>query len=112
MLVHRGALSSLQVVFFVFISTIAICGESSLSYAQSRSHSQWFFGLGCALSWSEDNQVTLGTNPRINTLEGVATFSHPTTGELILYTDGINAWNAQDAQINTGPLGGDPSASQ
>ena len=92
------------------IASISITPQDGA--AQSRSHSNWIFGTGCSLSWNADNQISTGINPVINTYEGVATFSDPVTGQLLLYTDGRTAWNRQNQIISANNLGGDPSAAQ
>ena len=74
------------------IASISITPQDGA--AQSRSHSNWIFGTGCSLSWNADNQISTGINPVINTYEGVATFSDPVTGQLLLYTDGVSGATA------------------
>ncbi len=74
-------------------------------------HNTWIFGTGCAITWDADGNATASTNPVINTAEGVATWSDTDTGELVLFTDGITAWNKDNTVIATG-LGGNPSAAQ
>ncbi len=93
-------------------STMLVVALSTAAYAQSRSHSNWIFGRRCAISWDEDGELTTGTNPVIDTAEGVATYSDPVTGELILYTDGMTAWNASHSVVSSGHLGGHRSAAQ
>ena len=91
--------------------------HAQLSRSPSLSHKNWIFGDGCSLTWVENNRGrfiprTQAHNSDIDTPEGVATFSSPSTGDLILYSDGDQAWVAENSYISADPLGGDPSASQ
>ena len=91
--------------------------HAQLSRSPSLSHKNWIFGDGCSLTWVKNNLGEFiprieAHNSDIDTTEGVATFSSPSTGDLILYSDGDQAWVAENSYISADPLGGDPSASQ
>ena len=78
--------------------------------AQSRHFTNWIFGTNCHFSWGAKNKLTLSKPPAsFNTGEGCATYSDPLTGKLLLYTDGMTAWNAKGTKISTGHLGGHSS---
>ena len=72
----------------------------------------WIFGNGCTLSWDERRNLTVGhRQPFGFPLGGGASWSDPFTGQWLLYTDGISAWNAQTGSLVTGAggtLGGTP----
>ncbi len=85
------------------------CGGAARCTPRSRHFDNWVFGDSCRLSWDGDLTVSPSGGATINTTEGVATFSDPQTGELLLYTDGIRAYNGAGAIISTSNLGGNPS---
>ena len=83
---------------------------SSAAGAQSRHFSNWIFGTNCHFSWDASNKLTMSKPPAsFNTGEGCATYSDPLTGKLMLYTDGMSAWNAKGTKISTSHLGGHSS---
>ena len=102
----------LRISVLFFSAAVGLLLSAQVASAQSPVHSNWVFGGHCSLSWDGQGQRTAGTNPVINTVEGVATYRDPQSGQLILFTDGITAWNGNDAVVSTGPLGGHPSAAQ
>ena len=78
--------------------------------AQSRHFSNWIFGTNCHFSWDAKNKLTMGKPPAsFSTGEGCATYSDPLTGALLLYTDGMSAWNPKGTKISSGHLGGHSS---
>ena len=84
-----------------------------IGVAQSLHSANWVFGTRCRVSWNPldtSARPSVGTNVNIAAGEGVATFSDPLTGAMLLYTDGITAWNGADARISTAALGGNPSS--
>jgi hypothetical protein len=81
--------------------------------AQSLHSANWVFGTRCRVNWNPADTTarpTASLNPNIAAGEGVATFSDPLTGGMLLYTDGITAWNGADARVSTAALGGNPSS--
>ncbi|MGK0189473.1 MAG: hypothetical protein ACI9R3_005290, partial [Verrucomicrobiales bacterium] len=75
----------------------------------------WVFGNGCTLSWDERRNLTVGGgNPFGFPLGGGGTWSDPDTGQWLVYSDGVSAWNAQTGAKLTGAdgtLGGSSSDS-
>ncbi len=98
-------------VKWVFAFALAVA--PSWAAAQSLHSANWVFGTRCRVSWNPADlraRPTPSLNPNIAAGEGVATFSDPLTGSLLLYTDGITAWNGADTRISTSALGGNPSS--
>jgi gliding motility-associated-like protein len=95
------------------ILILLLCTFVQNIFAQN-SGNTWYFGQNAGLNF---NTVppTIITNGALNTNEGCASYSSPTTGLIKLYTDGITVWdknnNAMPASITT-PLFGDPSSTQ
>ena len=115
----RFIFASSIILGWVFGSVIALNSADAQSpRIVSLSHKNWIFGrFGCSLTWVEDasGAFTPSIQPRdnnVDTREGVATLSSADTGELLLYSDGDDAWIADGSSINSEPLGGNPSASQ
>jgi MYXO-CTERM domain-containing protein len=99
--------------FWKWVLAASALAVPGLGLAQSLHSANWVFGTRCRVSWnpmSTTARPTPGTNPNIAAGEGVATFSDPLTGRMLLYTDGITAWNGSDVRISTSPLGGNPSS--
>ena len=93
--------------------TVALALAPTWAAAQSLHSANWVFGTRCRVSWNPADlraRPTPSLNPNIAAGEGVATFSDPLTGSLLLYTDGITAWNGADARISSSALGGNPSS--
>ncbi len=92
-------------LYLLFIS-IFITGTCFSQVANS----VWNFGSGCRVDFSPG--VPVSGFSYLQTNEGSASISDE-AGHLLLYTDGITIWGADDAQIEgSGNLGGDPSSSQ
>lgn len=74
------------------------------------------FGSRCLIQWNPQTgaPVTGLVQPSINQFEGVASYSDPITGRLLLYTDGIKVWNGAGGPVAIRPtgttLGGNASA--
>ncbi|HHL31065.1 MAG TPA: hypothetical protein ENJ41_00675, partial [Oceanospirillales bacterium] len=79
-------------------------------FAQSQNHDNvWIFGTNGGYDW---NTNTVISNSAINTSEGCASISDA-SGNLIFYTDGINAWNSNHVLVTTGfNMTGNPSSTQ
>ena len=69
----------------------------------------WIFGFGGGYDW---NNMQIITNSQMASYEGCASISDA-GGNLIFYTDGINAWDANHNLVTTGfDMMGDPSSTQ
>ena len=85
--------------------------SQSVAFAQ-REYNIWHFGLGAGIDFNSGSPVVIN-NGKTNTREGVATFSDPTTGKLLFYTDGSTVWDASHTVMpNGGGLRGDGSSTQ
>jgi hypothetical protein len=71
----------------------------------------WIFGRHCGLSFATTPpSVIFSPFPAIDTYEGCASISD-SSGNLLLYTDGLNVWDSSGTVRYTGLLG-DPSSTQ
>lgn len=69
----------------------------------------WIFGFGGGYDWTNNSTVT---NSSIASYEGCASISDA-AGNLIFYSDGINAWDASHNLVTTGfDMFGHPSSTQ
>ena len=85
--------------------------SQSVVFAQ-REYNIWHFGLGAGIDFNSGSPVVINGG-KINTREGVATFSDPTTGKLLFYTDGSTVWDASHKIMPNGSgLRGDGSSTQ
>ena len=74
--------------------------------------SNWYFGNGAGMRFTNDGQVVALEESKLNTFEGCATISD-TSGNLLFYTDGITVYNSQHRVMSNGSgLYGDPSSTQ
>lgn len=71
----------------------------------------WVFGNGGGVNFTNGVPSIQTPAPLINTLEGSASISDA-SGNLIFYTDGINAWNGSNNQLVSSSLNGNPSSTQ
>lgn len=80
--------------------------------AQSPSTSTWYFGNRAGVAFREGSVQVLADG-QMSTLEGCATVSDPTTGELLFYTDGVTVWNRlHEVMPNGTGLFGDRTTAQ
>ncbi len=105
----------------IYLSLILIF-MFGFGHAQSNEGAIWYFGDYAGLTWC-DNYITTGEpeplfDSQLQTNEGVATIADASCN-LLFYTDGIKAWDANHTQMaNTlasspgGALQGDPSSTQ
>jgi uncharacterized protein (TIGR03382 family) len=92
--------------------TAALAVVAWATPAQARSvANHWHTGANVHIDWSNPEQPVVTCDGLINTSEGSAGYSDPTTGASVLQTDGTVAYNGAGAIIATG-LGGDPSSTQ
>ncbi len=84
---------------FLFILFVIL---SQVANAQKQNN-QWFFGNKAAISFDGSTIVTLTSNQSV-TIEGCATVSDPTSGNLLFYTNGLQIW---DKNNNVMPNGSD-----
>lgn len=68
----------------------------------------WFFGKEAGINFNQYNPDTI-SNGKINTLEGCSSFSD-TSGNLIIYTDGITIWDQNHTPVETGLMGNTSSS--
>lgn len=80
--------------------------------AQSPSTSTWYFGNRAGIAFRQGS-VDVLADGQMSTLEGCATVSDPTTGELLFYTDGVTVWNRlHEVMPNGTGLFGDRTTAQ
>ncbi len=88
----------------------AVACPTPVPETRSRYADNMPFGAGCLLSFDATGQTaTLSASTSINTAEGVSAYSDPTTGDLLIYTDGSAVYNGADTVVATG-LGGNASS--
>ena len=104
---HQSNVIRLSISVFIACSVFII---SSAVFAQSYHAHNWVFGRKCRVSWSTTGIRTVGTVPNIDQHEGVASYSDPVTGKLVIYTDGVTAWNSYGVKVSKGSLGGGRSS--
>lgn len=66
-----------------------------------RDATHWFFGRGAGIRFNGTTPVNLAGG-NVNTLDGSAVVSHPVTGALLLYTDGLTVWNGNHQAVQNG----------
>ncbi|MCB0481616.1 MAG: gliding motility-associated C-terminal domain-containing protein [Flavobacteriales bacterium] len=85
----------------------------SLNLAAQKEYDWWYFGRGANMHFDKDTLVSDSVVSGMNMMEGVASISHPLTGELQLYTDGATIFSRDHGPMPNGiGLSGHPSASQ
>jgi gliding motility-associated-like protein len=90
-----------------FLFVFFIC---SSSFAQGEANI-WYFGNKAGLDFSSGNPVMLN-NGQLNTVEGCTSLSDA-SGNLVMYTNGVTAWNKNHVVMANGTgLFGDISSSQ
>ncbi|UTW60910.1 gliding motility-associated C-terminal domain-containing protein [bacterium SCSIO 12741] len=62
----------------------------------------WYFGMNAGLDFNPGSPPTGYSNGAMTPLEGCASISHPTTGVLQFYSDGISVWNRNHVQMANG----------
>lgn len=84
---------------------IAILFISSFSFAQNEANI-WYFGTNAGIDFNDTIPVALNDG-KIACIEGTASIAHPTTGQVLFYTDGGNVWDATHNKMpnGTGLLG-------
>lgn len=66
----------------------------------------WIFGDGTTMSWNDRRILTVGRRQPFGLpLGGGGTWSNPYTGEWLLYTDGVTAWNPRTGTPIAGAVG-------
>ncbi|KAB2897861.1 MAG: hypothetical protein F9K40_12185 [Kofleriaceae bacterium] len=89
---------------------VLVCMAGDAHAQRWRAGDTWTFGNRCRMTWdAPGTSFTLAQDPVISTGEGSASWSDPSTGALVLYTDGISVWNASGTSIFSG-LPGNPSS--
>ncbi|WP_412560121.1 T9SS type B sorting domain-containing protein [Winogradskyella sp. MIT101101] len=96
-------LRTITILYFVMLSSSHFYGQGSANI--------WYFGTNAGLDFSNGFPEVL-FDSEMATLEGCATISND-FGELLFYTDGLNAYNRNHQVMQNGTgLGGDFSSSQ
>lgn len=93
-------------------ASLALLLFSSTGFAQRGRHADtWTFGRFCRVQWDADASTApvATVDPSIITAEGTATFSDPTTGELLIYSDGTRVWRP-DGTVVVNDLTGNNSS--
>lgn len=68
-------------------------------YAQKQNNN-WCFGIDCGISFNTAAPTAFFS--AITTKENCASISHPRTGSLMFYTDGLTVWNKNHTQMPNG----------
>ncbi len=76
------------------ICTLAAMLVCTISYGQSSSALNWYFGFGNGLSF-EDGPPKKVSGGQTRMFEGGATYSDPCSGELMFYTDGTMVYDRE-----------------
>ena len=96
-------------IYLFFI--ICIVFNPFISLAQHEADN-WYFGNHDGLTFKDSTVASLDDG-QLNTLEGCATISDKTTGELLFYTNGVTIWNRYHQVMDNGTgLKGGISSSQ
>lgn len=53
----------------------------------------WYFGNGAGIDFSSGSPIVLSNSQMDNQWEGIVSISHPITGNLQFYSNGIKVWN-------------------
>ncbi|HLP28585.1 MAG TPA: hypothetical protein VK147_08095 [Candidatus Didemnitutus sp.] len=94
------------------MALVCVLLPTIIATAQPLSTVNWYFGQRAGVTFRSGSIEALADG-QLNTSEGCATFSDPTTGELLFYTDGVTVWNRiHEIMPNGMGLFGDPSTSQ
>ena len=65
--------------------TFGLASQSASAQDRSRHSDVWTFGVSCRMTWNADASAFTFTNQAaISTGEGCASFSDPSTGELLI----------------------------
>lgn len=91
-------------IFAILILVSSVYGQNH--------NNHWYFGNQQAIDFSSGKPVVLN-NSQMLSLEANASFSDPSTGELLLYTNGQQIWNRKHEIMENGDhLWGHQSATQ
>ncbi len=95
---------------FAFLVAELFLLASPAQAQRSRHGDTWTFGNHCRLTWNAGGTAFTATqDPAIDTNEGSSSYSDPTTGDLLVYSDGISVWDSAGNAIAS-DLTGDPSS--
>lgn len=87
--------------------TILILLAHSVAFCQQNNN--WCFGDNAAVRFNTNPPTSYAS--KVSSFECVATMSHPTTGMLMFYTDGVYVWDADHNLMPNGSyIGNDPTA--
>lgn len=92
--------------------SLVVCWAATLTPCRAQHEfDAWCFGRGCGLRFGGSAPVPFPG--ATNTLEGSASIADPITGDLLFYSDGINAYNRDGAvMLNGSALRGSASSTQ
>lgn len=86
------------VLFFILFMLFFCMGHSGFAQAQNNN---WVFGLNARVNFNTPTPNGL-LSSQMSSNEQCASVSHPTTGNLLFYTDGIKVWNANHIGMPNG----------
>jgi gliding motility-associated-like protein len=93
---------------FLFFDTLALFAQPCLN---GKERNIWYFGANAGLDFNSDEPTVL-TNGQLYNAECCASIAN-SDGELLMYTDGLQIWNANHQVMPNGSgLLGDPSSTQ
>ncbi|MCB0481615.1 MAG: hypothetical protein KDC83_09290 [Flavobacteriales bacterium] len=73
----------------------------SLNSKAQNEDNWWYFGDKVAIDFNSPNPI-ISTKGTMNQFEGSASISHPKTGQLLFYTDGISVWDKNHNRMPNG----------
>ena len=95
---------------YFLILLLSLCSFGTI-YSQGET-SNWYFGQGAGVRFTNNGSITPLTNGKLNTVEGCTSISDA-DGNLLAYTDGITVYNKNHQIVQNGNgLYGDPSSTQ
>lgn len=96
--------SSLRFLFALALAALFV--PSSATAQRSRHADVWTFGIKCQMAWNADATVlTPSVYAPISTAEGCASFADPSTGALLVASDGVQVWDGAGTTVATGLQG-------
>ncbi len=98
--------ASLVVSSLALALAVALAAPSAAEAQRSRHADVWTFGTHCRMSWDAAARTpTGGTFAPIATAEGCASFADPSSGELLVASDGVTVWDGAGTMVATGLQG-------
>jgi gliding motility-associated-like protein len=103
--IHYNRMRTIITALLLFITTIA--------FSQNAGNT-WYFGNGAGVSFNSTPPSGL-SNGALFTGEGCSSYSDPTTGQILVYTDGSTVWGKNHVAMPSSvsnPLTGNSSSTQ